>query len=59
VFAAAAAGQYADIHRAKAAMMSPIEKVFTPDPRAHSAYEPLYADYRALGAFAGKLAAAR
>lgn len=58
IFAATAAGQYADIHQAKAAMLSPIEKVFTPDPQAHQAYAAIYADYRALGAFAGQMAKA-
>lgn len=56
IFAATAAGQYADIHQAKAAMLSPIEKVFTPDPQAHQAYAAIYADYRALGAFAEQMA---
>lgn len=56
IFAAAAAGQYPDIHRAKAAMLSPIEKVFKPDPRAHDAYAPIYADYLAMGKFAQQMA---
>lgn len=56
VFAAAAAGLYADVHQAKAAMLSPIEKTFVPDPEAHARYDRLYADYRALGGFAGKMA---
>lgn len=57
VFAAAAAGRYADVHQAKAAMLSPIERTFTPDAEAHAAYAALYADYRALGAFAERMAA--
>jgi len=56
VFAAAAAGQYADVHQAKAAMLSPVERVFKPDGQTHAAYERLYADYRALGTFAERMA---
>ncbi len=56
IFAATAAGQYADVHQAKAAMLSPIERTFKPDARAHAAYEALYADYLTLGAFAQDLA---
>lgn len=59
VFAATVAGQYADVHQAKAAMLSPIERIFKPDPQAHAAYERLYADYRVLGAFAGEMAGRR
>ncbi len=57
IFAAAASGQYADIHQAKAAMLSPVELTFKPDAQAHAAYEPIYADYKTLGAFANGLAA--
>ncbi len=56
VFAAAAAGQYADIHQAKIAMMSPVERVFKPSAQTHAAYEALYADYRVLGGFANAFA---
>lgn len=52
IFAAAASGLYADIGSAKTAMLSPVEKTFKPDPKAHDAYEAIYADYRRLGAFA-------
>lgn len=55
VFAATVANQYADVHEAKAAMLSPVERVFKPDPQTHAAYEALYEDYRTLGAFAEKL----
>ena len=51
IFAAAAAGEYPDIEAAKAAMLSPVEKVFTPDPDAHAAYKAIYEDYKRLGAF--------
>jgi L-ribulokinase len=54
IFAAAASGQYADVHRAKAAMLSPIEKVYKPDAKAHAAYQRIFKDYQALGAFAGR-----
>ncbi|MEZ5767024.1 MAG: hypothetical protein R3D80_04665 [Paracoccaceae bacterium] len=32
-------------------MLSPVEKVFTPDPDAHAAYKAIYEDYKRLGAF--------
>ena len=57
IFAATVAGQYSDVHQAKAAMLSPVERVFKPDPQAHAAYEAIYTDYRALGDFAEKMAA--
>lgn len=59
VFAAAAAGAYADVHAAKQAMLSPVEKTFKPDAKAHAAYAALYADYKALGAFAEERAHAK
>ncbi|RYH10384.1 ribulokinase [Tropicimonas sp. IMCC6043] len=52
IFAATAAGAHDGIEAAKAAMLSPIEKTFTPNAEAHAAYEAIYADYQALGAFA-------
>ncbi|MEJ2022515.1 MAG: ribulokinase [Maritimibacter sp.] len=51
IFAAAAAGQYPDIEAARAAMSSPVEKVFKPNPEAHEAYKAIYEDYKRLGAF--------
>ncbi len=54
IFAAAAAGEYRDVHQAKAAMLSPIEKTYKPDPQAHAAYKKIYKDYQVLGAFAGQ-----
>ncbi len=55
IFAATAAGAYDDIEAAKAAMHSPVEKVFKPDPEAHKAYEAIYDDYKRLGAFSEEL----
>ncbi len=52
IFAATAAGGHADIEAAKAAMLSPVEKVFKPNPEAAAQYEKIYADYKRLGAFA-------
>ncbi|WP_119309942.1 ribulokinase [Cohaesibacter haloalkalitolerans] len=56
IFAATAAGAYEDIHKAKAAMLSPIEKSFVPDPEKHKLYNAIYEDYKRIGAFAGDLA---
>jgi L-ribulokinase len=56
IFAAAAAGVHEDVHVAKSAMMSRVEKVYKPDKKAHEAYRALYDDYRTLGAFAEGLA---
>ncbi|WP_373237557.1 ribulokinase [Cohaesibacter celericrescens] len=56
IFAATAAGAYEDIHAAKDAMHSPIEKSFEPDPVAHEAYNAIYADYQRMGAFANDIA---
>ena len=55
IFAATAAGQYPDVHQAKARHAQPIERTFKPDAQAHAAYDALYADYRTLGAFAQDL----
>lgn len=52
IFAAAVAGEHNGIEAAKAAMLSPVEKRFQPDPATHAAYNAIYADYRALGHFA-------
>ncbi|MFV0332713.1 MAG: ribulokinase [Tropicimonas sp.] len=52
IFAATAAGGHADIEAARAAMLSPVEKVFRPDPQAAAQYEAIYGDYKRLGAFA-------
>lgn len=51
IFAATAAGAHADIEQAKAAMHSPVEKVFKPNPEAVAQYEAIYQDYKQLGAF--------
>ena len=56
IFAATAAGAYEDIDKAKAAMLSPIEKSFVPDPEKHKLYNAIYEDYKRIGAFAGDLA---
>ncbi len=52
IFAATVAGAYADTGEAMRAMMSPVERTFTPDPEAVQAYEALYRRYGRLGAFA-------
>jgi L-ribulokinase len=52
IFAAVAAGLYPDIPSAQKAICSPVEKVYTPDPKAAEAYRELYWRYKALGAFA-------
>jgi len=57
IFAATAAGEYRDVLEAKAAMHSPVERVYKPDPEAAAVYDKLYADYVRLGAFANDLAA--
>lgn len=56
IFAATAAGEYRDVQEAKAAMHSPVETTFKPDPEATKAYEALYEDYLALGAFSNEWA---
>ena len=54
IFAATAAGAYDSAVAARDAMLSPVEKVFRPDPRAHAAYEPIYQDYLRLGGYANR-----
>jgi L-ribulokinase len=54
MFAAVAAGLYADIPAAQKAVCAPIEKTYTPKPREVEIYDKLYAEYRKLGAFAEK-----
>lgn len=48
IFAAAAAGLYADVPMAMKYMASPVEKVFTPDPAQSRQYGPLYKRYLEL-----------
>ena len=57
IFAATAAGAYEDIEVAKAAMHSPVEKVFEPDANAHEAYNAIYEDYKKLGSYSQEIAA--
>jgi L-ribulokinase len=54
MFAATAAGLYADVLSAQAAMRAPVERVYKPDPARHAVYDKVYATYLALGAFAEK-----
>ncbi|WP_037908977.1 ribulokinase [Actinacidiphila yeochonensis] len=48
IHAAVAAGVHPDIRAASAAMGRREERAYTPDPARAAAYEPLYAEYRAL-----------
>ena len=52
IFAATASGAYEDVETAKAAMLSPIEKVFKPNLNNHQRYNDIYKDYVRIGAFA-------
>jgi L-ribulokinase len=54
MFAAVAAGLYADAFAAQAAMRAPVERVYQPDPVRRAAYDKIYLKYKALGAFAEK-----
>jgi L-ribulokinase len=51
MFAATAAGLYADVLEAQKAMRAPEERVYAPDPARKAAYDRLYATYKAFGAF--------
>ncbi len=51
MFAATAAGLYPEVLAAQAAMRSPIERVYEPDPARKATYDRLYAEYLALGAY--------
>ncbi|WP_116134289.1 ribulokinase [Tropicimonas sp. IMCC34043] len=54
IFAATAAGEYEDAFAARDAMLSPVEKVFKPNPQAHAVYEAIYQDYLRLGSYANR-----
>ncbi|MEF2073978.1 ribulokinase [Consotaella aegiceratis] len=62
IFAAAAAGEYRSVLEAQEAMKSDVLIEFQPNPQAAAAYEAIYQDYLAMGAFeterAGKAAKA-
>jgi L-ribulokinase len=51
IFAATAAGLYPDIPAAQKALVAPIEKIYTPNPRMVLVYAELYGRYKTLGAF--------
>lgn len=51
IFAAVAAGLYADVPAAQNAISAPIEKTYYPDPKRSAMYEKLYKDYREFGSF--------
>lgn len=48
IHAAVAAGAYADVHQASAAMGRRIQHAYRPDPAASKAYDALYAEYLRL-----------
>ncbi|MEV4482520.1 ribulokinase [Micromonospora coxensis] len=48
IHAATAAGAYADLESASAAMGAPHRETYHPDPARAAAYDDLYAEYRAL-----------
>jgi L-ribulokinase len=52
IFAAVAAGIYADVPAAQKALCTPIEFTYNPNPRAVPVYEKLYQQYKTLGKFA-------
>jgi L-ribulokinase len=54
MFAATAAGLYADALAAQASMRAPVERVYKPDPVRRAVYDKIYLKYKALGAFAEK-----
>jgi len=54
IHAAVAAGAYADVREAGAAMGSRNIAVYTPDPEAADAYDALYADYLTLHDYFGR-----
>jgi len=45
IHAAVAAGAYADVHQASAAMGSRVQHAYVPNPAASKAYDALYAEY--------------
>ena len=51
MFAAVAAGVYANIEAAQAAMTSGFAREYTPDPAQSAVYDALYKRYQALGAY--------
>ena len=51
MFAATAAGLFADVERAQRAMSSGIDSVYRPNSESAGRYDRLYQDYLALGAF--------
>ncbi|MDR0642866.1 MAG: ribulokinase [Treponema sp.] len=54
MFAAVAAGLYPDISAAQGALLAPIEKTYTPNPKRVPVYDTLYGRYKTLGAFIDK-----
>jgi L-ribulokinase len=54
MFAAVAAGLYADIPAAQKAIGAPIDRTYHPNAGEAEIYEKLYRDYKALGAFVEK-----
>jgi L-ribulokinase len=51
VFAATAAGLYADVFAAQKALSAGTERVHKPDPKRAALYETLYQKYKKLGSF--------
>ncbi|WP_102798884.1 ribulokinase [Bowmanella denitrificans] len=51
IFAAVAAGVYADVAQAQAVMASPVHKTYLPNPEKASVYDRLYQKYQALGRY--------
>ena len=51
MFAAVAAGLYPDIPAAQKALLSPIDRVYSPDSKRAEIYNGLYVRYKGLGAF--------
>ncbi|MES3023012.1 MAG: ribulokinase [Pseudomonadota bacterium] len=51
IFAATVGGAYPDLASAQKALASPVCKTYQPDPAAAAAYDGMYRQYQALGAY--------
>lgn len=54
IYAAVGAGLYPDVYSAAQAMMSPTDRIYTPNPEAGAVYERLYKEYLILHDYFGR-----